>query len=131
MPARVTPQLEAVYAAVESGRDHTNARQVWERVRRNLPGISLSTVYRNLEKLSRLGRLWVLRLDSGVGLSDAGGRAHDHFVCEQCSIVIDVESKSVRAEVDIRLRGHRVLRQTTMMYGICGDCGSGHGRMRI
>ncbi len=132
MPPRATPQLEAVYTAVESGRDHPNAQQVWERVRRHLPAVSLSTVYRNLDKLARLGRLRVLRLDSGVGLYDAVGRTHDHFVCEQCSLVIDVELQSVPVESENRLRGHRVLRQSTLMYGVCGDCGadSGAGAIR-
>ncbi len=130
MSPRATPQLEAVYAAVESGRDHPNAQQVWARVRRHLPEVSLSTVYRNLDKLARLGRLRVLRLDSGVGLYDAVVRSHDHFVCEQCSAVIDVESQSVPVESEAWVCGHRVLRQSTMMYGVCGDCGAGAGAMR-
>ncbi len=122
MPARATPQLEAVYHAVESARDHPTAQLVFERVQRVLPRVSLSTVYRNLDKLSRDGRLRVLRVDSGVSLYDAVTRAHDHFFCEECGIVIDIDAVVEPVEEDDRLPGHRVRRKSTTLYGTCHEC---------
>lgn len=120
---RVTPQLEAVYRAVEGQRDHPTARQVFERVRRGMPRISLGTVYRNLDKLARVGRLRVLRLESGASLYDAVVDLHDHFICDDCGIVIDVAvPDGAAAAADERLAGHQVRRRTTTLFGTCRDC---------
>lgn len=122
MPTRVTPQLEAVFRAIDGPRDHPTAQRVFERVRREIPSVSLSTVYRNLEKLTRDGRLRVLRLESGVALYDAVEVIHDHFLCDVCGLVVDVDPEGMDATADDRLPGHSIRRRTTTLYGICRDC---------
>ncbi len=122
MPDRTTPQLEAVYRAVQSVRDHPTAQVVFERVSSELPSISLSTVYRNLDKLSRSGRLRVLRGAGGVGLYDAVTSPHDHFVCDECGTVVDIDLVGAQRRLERQVLGHRVLRSSTMMYGVCSAC---------
>jgi len=123
---RATAQLDAVLRAVDGVRDHPTAQQVFDRVRRELPQVSLGTVYRNLDKLTRDGRIRVLRLDSGAGHYDTVERPHDHFVCEYCGIVIDIEVASSSQGRDVGVDRHRVLRQTTQYYGLCAGCAD-HG----
>ena len=50
-PARNTRQLSMVWQAIKDDKSHPTADQVYARVRRKLPNISLGTVYRNLQKL--------------------------------------------------------------------------------
>lgn len=121
-PNRTTPQLEAVYRAVEMARDHPSAREVFERVRQQMPRVSLGTVYRNLEKLSRQGRVRIVRLDSGAGLYDAVEHIHDHFICDECGTVVDIDTTAAADLDDVRLAGYRVRRKTTTLYGSCRDC---------
>ena len=118
----MTAQLEAVLRAVDGMRDHPTAQQVFDRVRRELPQVSLGTVYRNLDRLTREGRVRVLRLDSGAGHYDTVERPHDHFVCECCGVVIDVEVVSAAPGRDVGTERNRVLRQTTQYYGWCAGC---------
>lgn len=119
---RATAQLDAVLRAVDGVRDHPTAQQVFGRVRRELPQVSLGTVYRNLDKLTRDGRVRVLRLDSGARLYDTVERRHDHFVCERCGVVIDIDVVSSEPGRDVGVERHRVLRQTTQYYGVCAGC---------
>ena len=97
MKRRVTRQLGAVYDVLAASQDHPTADQVFQRVRRLLPRVSLGTVYRNLDKLRDEGRLRVVRLEGGQAHYDAMTDVHDHFVCESCGAVVDFRSARRRS----------------------------------
>ncbi len=123
MKTRATRQLATTYDVVAAGRDHPTARQVFERVRGQMPQVSLGTVYRNLEKLRQQGRLRVVRLDAGVAHYDAMVEPHDHFVCESCGAVTDLARDPARAEGGPRVADGCLVRwQTTAVYGTCRPC---------
>ncbi|MBX3028149.1 transcriptional repressor [bacterium] len=123
MTQRATRQLAAIYGVLVASRDHPTAEQVFRRVRDTLPRVSLGTVYRNLDKLREQGRLRVVRLASGEAHYDAIVSAHDHFVCERCHTVLDLDGATMPPTVG-RLRddGCVVHWHTTALYGLCGAC---------
>ena len=47
--ARKTRQLEVVWHEVAGDNSHPTADQIYQRVRRHIPNISLGTVYHNLQ----------------------------------------------------------------------------------
>jgi Fe2+ or Zn2+ uptake regulation protein len=59
---RNTKQLEVVWNAVKEDASHPTADQVYDKVRKHLPNVSLGTVYRNLQKLVTDEKLQVLML---------------------------------------------------------------------
>jgi len=123
MKRRVTRQLGAVYDVLAASHDHPTADQVFQRVRRLLPRVSLGTVYRNLDKLRDEGRLRVVRLEGGQAHYDAMTDVHDHFVCESCGAVMDLPERSPAVDVrPLHAAGHRVHWQTTALYGVCNRC---------
>jgi Fe2+ or Zn2+ uptake regulation protein len=135
MKRRSTPQLIATYEAVAGASDHPSADRVLERVRHSLPRVSLGTIYRNLDKLRDLGRVRVLQLAGGAAHYDAMMEPHDHFVCEGCGAVSDLEPRRAD-DPDRRLEraGFVVRWQTTAVYGLCRACaarkskrGAAHG----
>lgn len=128
MKQRSTAQLVATYDAVATSKDHPTADQVFERVRRRVRRVSLGTVYRNLEKLQRQGRVRMVRLAGGGAHYDAVMEAHDHFTCEKCGAVTDLEGTS-RGRPTTRLKelGYVVRWQTTAVYGLCRECSSAAG----
>ena len=130
MKQRATRQLAAVYDAVASSHDHPTADQLFQRVRRQLPRVSLGTVYRNLDKLREQGRLRVVRLEGGQAHYDAMTDAHDHFVCERCGAVVDLPGRAPARDVGaLRAAGYEVHWHTTALYGVCTRCrGAGRGR---
>jgi len=67
--SRKTKQLEVIWDAIKDDSSHPTADQVYERVRKQLPNISLGTVYRNLQKLVVDEKLQVLILGRLQGIS--------------------------------------------------------------
>lgn len=125
---RATRQLTAVLDVLVASRDHPTAEQVFRRVRDRVPRISLGTVYRNLDKLREQGRLRVVRLASGEAHYDARVAAHDHFICERCHAVTDLEIATAPAATPQLLAGGHVVHwHTTAIYGLCGACAAPAG----
>jgi len=122
MTERATRQLEVTYAVLRGAHDHPTAGQIFERVRRQLPRISLGTIYRNLDKLQRRGLAHAIRSESGATRYDGVVEPHDHFVCERCETVVDLSAAPAARREDIRRAGHRVRWQTTLLYGSCAAC---------
>ncbi len=87
---RNTKQRQAVLAAVRELGNHPTAEQVYEVVRKQLPGTSISTVYRNLGILSEQG---MLRTVTGLGREvhyDHNTGVHSHVKCSSCGRICDV-----------------------------------------
>ncbi len=81
---RLTPQRELVLHAVrEIG--HATAEQVADKVKVTHPGINLSTVYRNLERLESVGLVQHTHLGhGGVTYHPTEEDVHLHMHCEKC-----------------------------------------------
>jgi len=124
-PARNTRQLEMVWQAVKDDKSHPTADQVYERVRRKLPNISLGTVYRNLQKLVALKKLQVLMLGRSQHFDPLVQR-HQHFICEVCDHVYDVIVEGQREIRPAKLpeEGFTVTSHHLAFYGTCKGCSS-------
>lgn len=90
---RLTPQRQAVLDVLVDAPDHPTAAQVFERVRRQQPGIGPATVYRTLGLLVAEGQARMLVLGEGASARyDAKINRHDHVVCTECGAAMDVEA---------------------------------------
>jgi Fur family transcriptional regulator, peroxide stress response regulator len=128
---RTTRQLALVLETVRgSGTEHPRADQVFARVRAHLPRISLGTVYRNLQRLAREGRIGVTYLEGRVTRYDPTPALHDHFVCQRCGRIDDLAAVGPPREglSAARRAGHEVTSHALVLYGSCRDCGPGEGR---
>jgi len=104
---------------------HPTAEWVFERARRDLPRVSLGTVYRNLRLLVREGLL-AERADAGGSRFDGNLSEHQHFTCVACGRVFDLRAP-VRRTVPLRVAsqtGFEVLRHRIEFFGRCADCNS-------
>ncbi len=122
---RQTKQLATIWQAVKDDKSHPTADQVYDRVRRQLPNISLGTVYRNLQKLVALEKLQVLMLGRSQHFDPLVQR-HQHFICESCDRVFDVLVESHRAIRPAKLpeEGFTVTSHHSAFYGTCKSCSS-------
>ena len=55
MELRMTHQREIILQELQTSREHLTADELYDRVKKRLPRISLATVYRNLEILTQVG----------------------------------------------------------------------------
>jgi Fur family transcriptional regulator, peroxide stress response regulator len=126
---RKTRQQRVVYETVVSTESHPTAEWVYRQVRRQLPRISLGTVYRNLQRLVAEGKLkaWTRGRTTRF---DADVTHHDHFVCRECGWMLDLErtSEALAAEKRLKARGHEVQDRVLEFIGLCRDCRQGRNR---
>ena len=61
-----------------------------EAVKKDMPAISLATVYRNLNSLADNGEILKLEIN-GEAHYDGFCHLHSHFVCNECGKIIDIE----------------------------------------
>ena len=123
MNNRRTRQLTAVHEVVSTAHDHPSAEQVYARVRRQLPHVSLGTVYRNLQKLVAQQQVRVVQLTDRAVRYDGMLADHDHFLCEGCGVVTDLSRQDDRPPHGHLVRaGFRVRTHTLTFHGLCPRC---------
>lgn len=88
---RMTRQKIAILEELKGRDKHPTADEVYRAVRRRLPDISLGTVYRNLDRLSRGG---LIRTLDGPGSRRYDGKLedHSHARCLSCGKIGNVEA---------------------------------------
>ncbi|MBI5397324.1 MAG: transcriptional repressor [Verrucomicrobia bacterium] len=122
---RMTRQRQAVYDAVLASRDHPSAEEVFQRVRRKLPDVSLATVYNSLEALVECGQVAkVPRSDDGPARYSHRLDPHHHARCIACGQVWDLEEQSL--DIQPRATGSRfrpVAYKVEMLVECPRDCG--------
>lgn len=121
---RNTKQLEVIWGAIKDDKSHPTADQIYDRVRKLIPKISLGTVYRNLQKLVADNRLQVLMHGRSQHFDPLLGR-HQHFICENCDRVYDIFYES--SDLDSAAlpdQGFKVSSRQIALYGTCTQCSS-------
>jgi len=69
---------------------HPTATDLYEVVRKQLPRISLGTVYRNLDQLVDAGEVHRLKMTGRETRFDGDTKPHNHVRCLRCGCVADV-----------------------------------------
>jgi Fe2+ or Zn2+ uptake regulation protein len=88
---RHTRQRRVILDILRSDPAHFTAEEIYHRARKALPGISLGTVYRNLNFLCGQGLAWEVRNgNSGSARFEAARAPHAHFHCRICQEVRDI-----------------------------------------
>ncbi len=86
---RLTKQRAGILRALEDGQ-HLSAEAILERVRLELPGVSLGTIYRTLDILRSIGLVQIFSYAGGAAKYEAALDKHHHLVCTQCGNVVNV-----------------------------------------
>jgi Fur family peroxide stress response transcriptional regulator len=117
-------QRSAILTLLRSTKTHPTAAWLFERLRTDIPGLSLGTVYRNLSTLKDQGLLQVLSPGDGMDRFDADVSGHYHVVCEGCGKVDDLPQGIDRGlEIDAaRETGYTITSHRVFFYGICPGC---------
>jgi Fur family ferric uptake transcriptional regulator len=95
---RMTPQRRLILKELGRAGYHLTADEVYERVRRKLPRISLGTVYRNLERLSARGLIDRVELSRQPRRYGSEPRRGDraYLCCAKCGRSISLPFPSLR-----------------------------------
>lgn len=120
---RNTKQLEVVWEAIKDDTSHPTADQIYAKVRKKLPNVSLGTIYRNLQKLVADAKLQVLMLGR-LQRFDPLVKRHQHFICKKCGQVFDVlvDEESEIQPAKLPHAGFKVSSHQVAFYGACKRC---------
>lgn len=94
---------------------------VYDALRPEMPRLSLGTVYRNLQQMSKEGR--VRELGGAVARYDADLRPHTHFSCRECGRVVDAPlAYDPALDAAASADGWTVTGHSLVFHGICPAC---------
>ncbi|WP_253772027.1 Fur family transcriptional regulator [Goodfellowiella coeruleoviolacea] len=86
---RMTPQRQLVLDAVRE-LQHSTPEQVCQYVQRTAPTVNITTIYRTLDLLERLGLVRHTHLGHGAPTYSVDDHEHVHLVCHRCGRVDEV-----------------------------------------
>jgi len=121
---RVTSSRRILLRALFNSAGHRSAEELAAEVQAEAPDIHLSTIYRNLEELERLGVVVHSHFGHGPATYHLARSVHGHFVCEECGALIEVPqsmfsglAKQASAQFGFTIDPHHFA-----MLGRCTDC---------
>ena len=119
----MTPQRQLVLDAVrELG--HGTPEQICGRVQTAAPAVNITTIYRTLDLMERIGLVRHTHLGHGAPTYSEQEHQHVHLVCHSCGSVtesptglMDELAERLRAESHFELDPSHVA-----LSGVCRDC---------
>jgi len=121
---RITRQRQVILDEFKRADTHLTADEIYNRVRRIMPRVSLGTIYRNLEILFSNGLINKLETAGHQKLFEANTHDHHHIRCEKCGELFDIpaksvdfDAKSVKTGKEFEIIGFRL-----ELLGVCARC---------
>ena len=120
----VTHQRHVIWEALTSMHEHPSPEAVYEKVKRQIPSISLATVYKNIRTFVEHGVIREVSLHHGSARLDTNMAAHHHLVCLKCKSMVDLPAEDIEP-VRMKKRapkGFRIHRYSVEILGLCPAC---------
>ena len=120
----VTHQRQVLFEEMQNIPGHPSPEEVYERVQKRVPSISLATVYKNIHLFIQSGLFREVSLHHGTLRVETNPHPHHHLLCSECKSISDIDE----AELGLipthpTLRdGFRVDRFAVDVIGLCADC---------
>jgi len=122
---RATNQRALILDIIRKGKGHLDADEIYRRAREKEPRLSLSTVYRNLQTLKKMGLVEEVHFDEEHHHYEVKpSTEHHHLVCLGCGRVIEFEyplSRLVKRNVT-EAKNFDITGSEVRMTGYCNRC---------
>jgi len=122
---RLTPQRMMILSAIENSNSHISAEEIYRQVVAQYPHVNISTVYRTLELLKKLGLVTETNLGEGlVRYHSADKGHHHHLICRECGAIIDLDDSVLGTLKDTLLREYKFIADLRHLaiFGHCEKC---------
>lgn len=120
----VTHQRQVLFETLKAMPGHPSPEEVYARVKRRIPSISLATVYKNIHLFIESGIFSEVSLHHGSLRVETNEHPHYHLVCRRCKSIRDIEAKDVgMSEKRGTLPGGFLAeRYAVDVLGLCASC---------
>jgi Fe2+ or Zn2+ uptake regulation protein len=121
---RITSSRRFLLRALFESAGHRTAEDLAAEVQEMAPDVHLSTIYRNLEELERLGVVVHSHFGHGPTTFHLATAVHGHFVCEVCGKLIEVPEPLFNdlAKIALSEFGFTIDPHHFAMLGRCSGC---------
>ncbi len=122
--SRNTRQKEAIRAAFVEADRPLSHDEVLSAAQATVEGISIATVYRNVNLL--VEEAWLVPVElpgSPARYEVAGKEHHHHFKCNDCGKLFELQGCDVQVKPRLP-RGFRITGHEFFLYGLCAACGA-------
>lgn len=122
---RMTRQRQVILEELCMLHNHPTADEIYARVRRRLPRVSLGTVYRTLELLSRNGMIGKVETAGRQMRFDRDLDGHQHIRCVRCGRIDDIPGEREPTDCDreiVESTGYALVERRVEFLGLCPSC---------
>ena len=119
---KLTPQRQLLFNLLHENDSHPTAESLFEIASKQMPGISLRTIYQTLGELAEMGELQLVDLGNGATRFDPNMGEHQHFVCDSCGAIHDVDITSAPRLRAGSADGFAVEEIGVVFHGRCNRC---------
>lgn len=121
----MTPQRLVIARILSESEGHPSVEDIYNQLRRDFPGISQATVYRNVMLLKSLGEVLEIGL-AGASTRYDGKKPypHPHVICIKCNKIIDPDLESLHdmTREIIDESGFEIVTYRLDFFGLCPEC---------
>ena len=122
---RITNQRTLILDVIRRGQGHLDADEIYRQAREKESRLSLSTVYRTLQTLKKLGLIEELHFDEAHHHYEMKAPTeHHHIACLGCGKVIEFNlslSRYIKRNIP-EAKGFDITETEVRMSGYCADC---------
>jgi Fur family transcriptional regulator, peroxide stress response regulator len=120
----VTHQRTMIYRELVQSLEHPSPELIFDRVRGQIPSLSLATVYKSIRTFADLGLVREVNPFTESQRWDANLDPHHHLICTQCKSVSDIPADAVEP---VQFRSplpeqFQVQRLSVEVLGLCAAC---------
>ncbi len=123
---KATGQRAVILDIIREGKGHLDADEIYQRARQKLPRMSLSTVYRALQKFKASGLVEERHLDQNHHHYELPHRGeHHHLICTGCGKVVEFKLPltEIVSERVPQAAGFKIDRSGELsLTGLCPAC---------
>lgn len=119
----IKPSIQRIqiFKFLMDSKDHPTAKDIFERISKEIPTLSKTTIYNSVKLFEDKGILKPIRIKEGEARYDISSEFHPHFRCNSCGRLFDLDNNlfaNDKEEID----GHLIEEKCVCYSGICRDC---------
>ena len=121
---RMTKARLAILSLLHDSPGHFSPVDIYTRIRKTVPGVTETTVYRTLEFLAENDMVLPTLAGDGHRVYEMAGRDHHHLICRSCEQSVEIDHGLVQElyrQLEDRT-GYQLTTSHLTFFGLCPDC---------